>query len=122
MKNVWIAIGLLGLLVVAFLAGQFFSRGQFLGAGGPPAFRGAGQPGFDQIEFSGESFGGEVTDIDDASFVVQDQDEQFTFQINGETRFISIGTVDGLQVGETVEVIYQADDGDLVALSITSQN
>lgn len=122
MKQAWIVVGVLVLVIAAFFAGQFLSRPFLMAPRDGQIMRDASNGGFMEISPDGETFNGSVLAIENNTITIGNGSEQFIFQIASDTRLIDIGELDGVQVGDTVEVIYQGEAEGFVALNITSQN
>lgn len=121
MKRIWLVVGVTILTIAAFFAGWFLSRPMFFGGPDAMTFREEG-PGGEVREFqgSGETFAGSIAAIEDGVVAVTNETGEFEFQVTSNTRVIDLGESDGLHVGDSVDVIYEAQNGDLIALTITS--
>jgi len=123
MKKAMLIVGVVALVVVAFLAGRFFSpSNRFSTLGGPPPIGGEFDRSFQVEAGLGDRFSGEVTTLDETSLTVQGDDGEMVFLIDANTRFINFGTLAGVQVGDSVDVSYQSSDSAATALSVTVTN
>jgi hypothetical protein len=123
MKKTILILGVVALIVVAFLAGRFYStRGQFFTAGGPPPIGGALDRSFMVEAGSGDRFSGEVTLLDESSLTVQGEDGEMVFLVDANTRVTNFGNLAGVQVGDSVDVSYESATSAATALSVTVTN
>jgi hypothetical protein len=123
MKKALLILGVVALIVVAFLAGRFFlPRGQFFTAGGPPQISGELDRPFMMEGGPGDRFSGEVSAFDEANLTVQSEGGEMIFLIDANTRFTAFGTLAGVQVGDSVQVNYESSDSAAIALTVTVTN
>jgi len=120
MKKALIIAGVVVLIAAAFFAGRWTTPSPFMFNGGPSAGPDAGQ--FDrsfQVQGLGATFSGEVISVDEGRFSITG-DEERIFEIDANTRLTTFGSLEGLKLGDRVEVICGADSQ--VATSITVMN
>ncbi|MGH2582683.1 MAG: hypothetical protein ACRDFQ_07290 [Anaerolineales bacterium] len=120
MRKALLIAGGIVLLALAFFAGRFTGRGQFF-VNGPPRFNGNQQAPFvieGEPQFS-ESSAGEVSGLNEDSLTVQRDGEEMTFAIDANTRFITFGASVVIQVGDAVDVRYQLETAESLAVSVT---
>jgi hypothetical protein len=123
MKRIWLVLGVTLLAIAAFFAGWFLSRPILFGGPDGMAFRGEGPvDGFMELEGSGEAFTGTITAIEAGQVTVASETDKFDFRVTSSTGMIDLGETDGLQIGDAVDIVYEAQNGELIALTITSTN
>jgi hypothetical protein len=120
MKKALLVVGVLVLAAAAFFAGRWTAPGPMMFTGGPGPNAGAGQIDRPfQVQGLGETFTGEISSVEDGRFSITG-DEERAFEIDANTRLTTFGSMEGLKLGDIVEVVYEADSN--VAISITVMN
>lgn len=130
MKKILLPLAFVLTAVVAFVAGAMIptplSRMGFTPPqGGPPNmgelpadFQGGVPQGFANFG-EGERVSGEIVTIAASELVISNSSGELVFVLTEDTRYIQLGSQNGFNTGDFVQVMYQtAEDGTNTALSV----